>query len=50
MFEYKVEILKVRSAEAIMNRLAQDGWRVVAVCPNVAMGFGIIVTFERKID
>ncbi len=49
MYEYKVEVMKVREAEAEMNRLAQSGWRVVAVCPNAAMGFGIIVTFERRI-
>lgn len=38
MFEYKVE----------MNRLAQEGWRVIAVTPNQAMGYGIVVTYERE--
>ena len=48
MFEYKVEIYKVKEAEEEMNKLAQLGWRVVAVSPNMAMGYGIVVTFERK--
>lgn len=47
MYEYKVEIYGVREAEAQMNRWAKEGWRVVAVTPNVAMGHGIVVTFER---
>ena len=49
MFEYKVEIFKVKDAEKEMNRLAQSGWRVVTVSPNMAMGYGIVVTFERQI-
>lgn len=49
MFEYKVETYKVREAEQEMNKLAQFGWRVIAVSPNMAMGYGIVVTFERKI-
>ena len=49
MFEYKVETYKIKEAAAEMNRLAGEGWRVVAVSPNVASGFGIVVTFERKI-
>ena len=48
MFEYRVETYSVKNAEIEMNRLASDGWRVVAVCPNQAMGFGVIVTFERQ--
>ena len=47
MFEYRVENYAVRKAEAEMNRMAADGWRVVAVCPNQAGWFGIIVTYER---
>ncbi len=47
MFEYRVEIFAVRQAEEHMNRLAADGWRVIAVCPNLAAGHGVIVTFER---
>ena len=47
MFEYRVEKFAVRNAEAEMNRMAADGWRVVAVCYNQAT-YGIIVTYERK--
>ena len=49
MFEYRVEIINmVRQAEAEMNRIAADGWRVISVTPNLAVGHGLIVTFERK--
>ena len=48
MFEYRVEIYLVKKAEEEMNRMAADGWRVIAVSPNQARGFGIIVTYERK--
>ncbi len=49
MFEYRVEIINmVRQAEAEINRIASDGWRVISVTPNLAMGHGLIVTFERK--
>ena len=47
MFEYRVEKCAVRNAEAEMNRMAADGWRVVVVCCNQA-NYGIIVTCERK--
>lgn len=50
MYEYKIEIYKVKEAEKSMNKLAQEGWHVIAVTPNEAMGFGIIVTYERKND
>ena len=48
MFEYRVETYSVRKAAVEMNRMAADGWRVVAVCPNQARCFGIIVTYERN--
>ncbi len=48
MYEYRVETYLVRNAEAEMNRMAADGWRVIAVCPNQARCFGIIVTYERQ--
>lgn len=48
MYEYKIESYKVGVAEAEMNKLACEGWRVVAVTPNQALGFGIVVTYERK--
>ena len=48
MFEYRMEKYAVRDAEEKMNRMAADGWRVIAVCPNQAGSFGIIVTYERQ--
>ena len=48
MYEYKVESYKVRDAEYAMNQMAKDGWRVVTVSPNMAMGYGVVVTFERE--
>ncbi len=48
MFEYRVETYTVRRAAEEMNRMAADGWRVTAVCPNQARCFGIIVTYERR--
>ena len=48
MFEYRVEVYAVRQAEAEMNRMAADGWRVVAVSSNIAMSHGLVVTFERQ--
>ena len=50
MYIYKVEIYKVKDAEALMNKHAKDGWKVIAVSPNMAMGYGIVVTYERKVD
>ncbi len=49
MYEYKVETYKVKVAAVAMNALAKQGWRVIAVTPNAAMGFGIVVTYEKKI-
>ena len=49
MYEYKVEVYKVKEAEDEMNALAKLGWRVIAVSPNLAMGYGIVVTYERKV-
>ena len=48
MYEYKVEVYKVKEAEVAMNEMAAQGWRVVAVSPNVAHGYGIVVTYERE--
>ena len=48
MYEYKVEVYKVKAAEAAMNALAGEGWRVIAVTPNQAMGYGVVVTYERQ--
>lgn len=48
MVEYKVEVLSVKQMEVRMNELAKEGWRVVAQSPNVAMSYGVIVTFVRE--
>ena len=50
MFEYKVETYMVKEAEAEMNLMAQKGWRVVAVTPNIFRGAGIVVTYERQVN
>ncbi len=50
MYEYKVETYNVKNSEAGMNQLAKEGWRVVTVTPNVAIGHGIVVTFERSLQ
>ena len=52
MYEYKVEIYKVKEAEKEMNTMAQQGWRVVAVthCPAATWAKDtVVVTLERKI-
>jgi len=48
VYEYRVEIYGVRQAETEMNRLAAEGWRVIAVTPNIAVSHGIVVTYERQ--
>lgn len=50
MFEYKIETYKVKAAEEEINKLAQLGWRVISVSPNLALGYGIVVTYERKVN
>ena len=50
MYEYRVETYKVKVAANEMNKLASEGWRVIAVTPNEAMGFGLVVIYERKKD
>lgn len=47
MYEYKIAAYKVKEAESEMNKFAQQGWRVISVSPNIATGFGIIVTNEQ---
>lgn len=49
MYEYRVEVYKVKEAEAAMNELAREGWRVHTVSPNLAVGYGVVVTYEREI-
>ena len=31
-----------------MNRWAKEGWRVIAVSPNIAAGYGVVITLERQ--
>lgn len=50
MRKYKVIKCKVKDAEENMNELAKLGWRVVAVCPNIAVGYGVVITFEKDED
>jgi hypothetical protein len=47
MYEYRVETYKVKEAQQEMNKLASCGWRVIAVSPNLGMGYGVVVTYER---
>ncbi|MBP5726016.1 MAG: hypothetical protein J6Y48_02960 [Clostridia bacterium] len=47
MPEYRVRTCSTRKAEEDMNHMAADGWRVIAVTANVAMG-GVIITYERN--
>jgi hypothetical protein len=47
MKTYKVEICKVKEAEALMNSLANQGWKVVSTMPNNAVGYGMVITFEK---
>ena len=46
---YRVETYAVRNAEAEMNKMAMEGWRVISVCPNQAAGYGVIVTYEKAV-
>lgn len=48
MYEYKVESVNVKSAEALMNKLAKECWRVFSIVPDLFKGFGLVVTFERE--
>jgi len=53
MFEYKVIHTTLRDAESDINRMAQEGWRVVATatisgCAITLNGTPVIVTMERE--
>ena len=50
MYEYKVVVAPVKEAENEMNKLGKIGWKVVAVSPNIAVGHGVVITFERERD
>lgn len=47
MYQYKVDIYKVKYAEDAMNAFAKEGWRVIAVTPDHQTGF-VDVFYERK--
>ena len=49
MYEYRIGTFHGRSTEENVNKLALEGWRVIAVCPNMATGIGLIFTFERPV-
>ena len=49
MYMYRVETYTVKKAEEEMNKMAMEGWRVIAVCPNQATCYGIGVTYEKAI-
>lgn len=48
MYEYKVLTLSVKECEKTLNQYAKEGWRLVTMTPNIAMGMGVIATLERK--
>lgn len=52
MYEYRVEVYRVKEAENAMNALAREGWRVISVTSNEALQWTVkdmvVVTFERK--
>lgn len=50
MYEYKVLTLGVKECEKTLNQLAKDGWRLVAMVPNQAMGFGVVATLEKQVS
>ena len=50
MYEYRVETYKVNNVENEMNKLTDEGWRVIEVTPDETMGFGLVVIYERKVD
>lgn len=50
MYEYKVLTLTVKESEKTLNQYAKEGWRLVTASPNAAMGFGLVMTLERKVS
>ena len=49
MYMYRVETYAMKKVEEEMNKMALEGWRVIAVTPTQTTGFGLIVTFEKAI-
>lgn len=50
MYEYKVLTMGVKEMEKTLNKCAKEGWRLATVSPNMAMGMGVVVTLERKLE
>ena len=52
MYEYKVEIYRVKDTEKEMNAPAKNGWRVISVTACDTLYWTskdtIVVTFERE--
>ncbi len=49
MYEYKVIKTNIVDAESEMNALAKEGWRVIEISPNIAKGYGLVITLEREV-
>jgi len=52
MYEYKVEVYRVKDAEKEMNALAKEGWKVISVTACDTLQWTakdtIVVTYERN--
>jgi len=48
MYEYKVIMVSFKDADAELNKMAKEGWRVVNSQPNIAQGHGMIIILERQ--
>lgn len=52
MYEYKVEVYRVKDAEEEMNALAGEEWRVISVTSNESIQWvakdTVVVTYERE--
>ena len=49
MKEYKVVKVNQHEAEAVMNLMAREGWRVVTVTYWAYWWIHLLITFEREI-
>ena len=48
MYEYKVDIYKIKYAQDAMNAYAKEGWRVISVSPDDHHSGFLDVVFERE--
>lgn len=47
MYEYKVKTYNTMEfAETSMNKLANEGWRVIVVSPDIGNVYGLSVIYE----